>query len=219
LPFPSTVKTIDAILFAYLNEARPPADATFVLDTSGSMADQDKLGHLQAALRGLAGLDTSLTGRFSVFHRRERLTFITFSDTIAPAQDFVVPVTGASSPVLQQIRSFVNGLQAGGGTAIYSALIAAYKRAEQQQAHDPTRYYSIVLMTDGQNNNGAGVEEFLSFYDSLPARAKGIRTFTVLFGDASPDELNQIADKTGGKVFDARSTSLSSVFKEIRGYQ
>ena len=29
----------------------------------------------------------------------------------------------------------------------------------------------------------------------------------------------QVADATGGKVFDSRSTSLSEVFKEIRGYQ
>ena len=40
LPFPSSVKTIDAIVFAYLNEARPPAHATFVLDVSGSMGTE-----------------------------------------------------------------------------------------------------------------------------------------------------------------------------------
>jgi Ca-activated chloride channel family protein len=74
-------------------------------------------------------------------------------------------------------------------------------------------------MTDGQNTTGQTVQDFLNFHNALPARAKTIRTFAVLFGDASPDELNQIATTTGGKVFDARSASLSNIFKEIRGYQ
>ena len=41
----------------------------------------------------------------------------------------------------------------------------------------------------------------------------------MLFGDASPEELQHIADLTGGQVFDARHTDLSDVFKDIRGYQ
>jgi Ca-activated chloride channel family protein len=41
----------------------------------------------------------------------------------------------------------------------------------------------------------------------------------VLFGEANPEELQTLADVTGGKVFDGRSADLSSVFKEIRGYQ
>jgi Ca-activated chloride channel family protein len=219
LPFPSSVKTIDAILFAYLNEARPPAHATFVLDVSGSMADNDKLTHLKQALRGLAGVDTTLTGRFSAFHHREQLTFIPFSGGVEKGADFSIAGAGSAAADLSRIRAFVDGLHAGGSTAIYSALIAAYQRASDEQAREPGRYYSIVLMTDGQNTNGDSVDDFLHFYDGLPARAKQIRTFAVLFGDASPDELNRIATTTGGKVFDARSASLSDIFKEIRGYQ
>jgi Ca-activated chloride channel homolog len=41
----------------------------------------------------------------------------------------------------------------------------------------------------------------------------------VLFGDSDPQELEQIATATGGKVFDARTAPLADVFKEIRGYQ
>ena len=96
LPFPSSVRTINAILFAYLNEARPPAHATFVLDVSGSMADDNKIDHLKDALRGLTGLDQSLTGRLSVFHSREQLTFIPFSGTVHPAADFTITGTDTS---------------------------------------------------------------------------------------------------------------------------
>lgn len=43
--------------------------------------------------------------------------------------------------------------------------------------------------------------------------------FAVLFGEGDSSELQQIADATGGQVFDARNTPLSEVFKDIRGYQ
>ena len=43
--------------------------------------------------------------------------------------------------------------------------------------------------------------------------------FSVLFGEANPGALQQIADATGGRVFDARTAPLNEVFKEIRGYQ
>ena len=219
LPFPATVKTIDAILFAYLNEARPPAHATFVLDVSGSMGDNGKIGDLKQALRGLAGLDTSLTGVFSRFHNHEQLTFIPFSNGTRPAVDFTIKGTDIRTGAFPQIRAFVDGLTPGGGTAIYSSLIEAYQRTLRDQARDPHRYYSIVLMTDGENNAGVDADTFAQFYKSLPARGRQIRTFTVLFGDASAAALTQIANLTGGKVFDARKANLSSVFKEIRGYQ
>jgi Ca-activated chloride channel family protein len=52
-----------------------------------------------------------------------------------------------------------------------------------------------------------------------PDSENDIRIFTIRFGEADPGELQQIADITGGKVFDGRTGSLSQVFKEIRGYQ
>ena len=215
LPFPSSAKTIDAIVFAYLNEARPPAHATFVLDVSGSMGTENRIQHLKQALRGLAGLDNSLTGRFSVFHKREQLSFIPFSSDVQAPTDFTV--AGAAS--FPAIRQYIDQLTPGGSTAIYSALDTAYRRAASEQAADPKRYYSIVLMTDGENNEGIEADEFLAHYRALPAAARRIRTFPILFGDASSDALQQIADETGGKLFDARSASLSEIFKEIRGYQ
>jgi Ca-activated chloride channel family protein len=48
---------------------------------------------------------------------------------------------------------------------------------------------------------------------------KAIPTFAIIFGEASPQALTQIATLTGGQAFDSRNVSLAQVFKVIRGYQ
>ena len=120
---------------------------------------------------------------------------------------------------LQKVLDFVNGLQAGGGHGIYSALETAYQLAGQDKAADPNRFYSVVLMTDGENNAGANDVQFKAWYQSASPQVQSIKCFAVIFGEASPQALNAVANLTGGTTFDARSASLPIVFKEIRGYQ
>jgi Ca-activated chloride channel family protein len=110
-------------------------------------------------------------------------------------------------------------LTATGTTAIYSALDRGYDAALAALTADPHAVTSIVLMTDGENNAGISAKEFIDRMKNRPAAEKDIRIFTIRFGEANPNELQQIADITGGKVFDGRTGSLSQVFKEIRGYQ
>jgi Ca-activated chloride channel family protein len=74
-------------------------------------------------------------------------------------------------------------------------------------------------MTDGLNNRGIDVAGFADWYSHLPAADRGIKIFPVLFGEANPAELQQLAELTGGRIFDSRKNSLQAIFKEIRGYQ
>ena len=138
---------------------------------------------------------------------------------VQDVSDFAVNATAAEGEDMERIRSYVDQLQAGGNTAIYSSLAEAYSLAQQAQAQDPDRTYSIVLMSDGQNNSGSSQADFRSFYQDLPQQTQQVKTFTVLFGDADKAEMAKIADLTGGRMFDAKSESLSQIFKEIRGYQ
>ena len=218
LPFPNTVDVIDTLLFSYLDEQRVPAHAFFVLDVSGSMRG-DGISDLKAAMNNLTGQDTSLTGRFSRFRSREKITIITFNDQVASVNEFVIDDTNPSGEDMQLIRSFVTGLNAEGGTAIYSALTEAYRMAAQAQAQDPDRYYSIVLMSDGENTDGISPRNFERNYGTFPPEVKEIRTFTVVFGNADEDAMEQIAEVTNGRMFDSTSESLSFIFKQIRGYQ
>ena len=167
----------------------------------------------------LAGLDSSFSGHFTRFNPREQVTIVAFANTIVDTQRFTIDSSNPNSPSLMSFRSYIDGLQAGGGTAIYSALEQAYSEAARAQKADPASYTSIVLMTDGQNNAGASARTLLDDIASLPSSVRSTRVFTVLFGEANPTDLQRVADATGGKVFDARSAPLADVFKEIRGYQ
>jgi Ca-activated chloride channel family protein len=74
-------------------------------------------------------------------------------------------------------------------------------------------------MTDGENNTGRDANGFISYFSKLPAELHSVHTFPIIFGEASPAALKQVADVTGGQTFDARTVSMSLVFKQIRGYQ
>ena len=106
-----------------------------------------------------------------------------------------------------------------GDTAIYDALQATYQQALNDRKKQPGYYPSIVLMTDGESSSGSNFEAFRNWYQALPDTAQDIPVFTIMFGDADSEEMKSLAELTGGRVFDAGGSSLSAVFKEIRGYQ
>nr|WP_206068846.1 VWA domain-containing protein [Nonomuraea sp. FMUSA5-5] len=212
LPFPNRRSTADELIATYLNQVRVPAQATFVLDTSGSMKG-GRIDALRQALVALTGADTSASGAFTRFSERETVTMIPFSGAPREPVPFTVPERNPET-VLAAIRSFAEGLSANGGTAIYDSLRTAYDRPVEAG-----HYGSIVLMTDGENTDGSGYADFESHYRSLPEERRRVPTFVVLFGDSDVEEMRQVAELTGGAVFDARETSLTSAFKEIRGYQ
>jgi Ca-activated chloride channel homolog len=216
-PFPNTLDVANTLIATYLNTVRAAAQTIFVLDTSGSM-EGDRMDGLQKALKDLAGADTSTTGGFAAFRNREHVTLQPFSDSLGVPVEIDVP-EGDKSVALQQIRDEADALYANGGTAIYSALAQAYGTAVQQKLQRPDTFVSIVLMTDGENQDGASLDDFTRFYKQLGTSADGIPTFVVLFGNGNVDELTSVADLTGGKVFDATNGDLTGAFQEIRGYQ
>lgn len=218
LPFPSRLDTINALITAYLDEVRQPATAIFVLDLSGSM-EGSRIDDLKKAVSALTGTDTSLTGRFSRFRAREKVTFTTFSTDVQDIRDFTIDDTNPNGPDMSAIRSYIGGLQAGGSTAIYSALDRAYQQAASDIAADPNRLYSIVLMTDGEDNAGLSADQFSADYQGQPEPVRAVHVYPILFGEGAVSEMTSIADLTGGKVFDAKASSLESIFKQIRGYQ
>jgi Ca-activated chloride channel family protein len=217
LPFPARLEIVDRILFAYLDQHRRPAHVYFVLDVSGSMAGE-RLEGLKTAMNNLTGQDSSLTGQFARFGNREKVTIITFNNQVGKVANFEITGPVGKASAIADLKSFVSSLKADGGTAIYSALQKAYQLAQADHAADPDRYYSIVLMTDGENNSGISPGNFADYYQALPTEIRATRIFPVLFGSANQGEMDKLANLSAGRLFDGKK-SLAEAFKSIRGYQ
>ncbi|MFE2284203.1 substrate-binding domain-containing protein [Streptomyces sp. NPDC059443] len=215
LPFPGTRSVADGLLASYENELRRPSRTVYVLDTSGSMGDDNRIGRLKDALTDLTGTGTSGTGQR--FRDREEVTLLPFGDKVKKVLTHVVE-PGNPGPALDAIRGDVKSLKPDGGTAIYSSLEAAYQHLGEGNTD---AFTSIVLMTDGENTSGVGAKNFDSFYAGLPEAQKHTPVFAVLFGDSDRKELGHITELTGGRLFDATdgNGSLNGAFEEIRGYQ
>ncbi len=213
LPFPATAQEVDSILAKFLSDQRRPAHSVFILDVSGSM-EGERFTSLKNSIKRLAGADTSLTGRYSSFQNREKVTIITFSGKVSQPKTRTI----AGETTRQEIREQTDALVLDGGTAIYDALNSAYAYLEATVPNEPNNAFSVVLMTDGENNTGAVYNDFATRFATFSSTTKAVKLFPILFGEANTDEMTNLANLTGGRVFDGRK-SLENAFKEIRGYQ
>jgi Ca-activated chloride channel homolog len=214
LAFPNRLEVIDAVLGTYQAQWRKPATSIFVLDLSGSMRGQ-RLDAMRDALKLLSGADANTaSARYSAFQSRERVVLITFSNGVSPPV-WVRFEADKLEAARAEIRKLADGMEADGGTAIYSALAAAEDLAKEEMAREPDRFVSVVLLTDGESNAGLRADEFRARYASaVPARI-----FPILFGEGNVAEMQELAQFAGGREFDGRKLRLAQVFKEIRGYQ
>lgn len=219
MPFTASKDVSDAILYAYLNEYRKPASSVFLLDVSGSMAGI-RLENLKQAVKNISGMDKSLTGSLSSLNNREVATVVQFNHRIKDVKEFAIPALPTSKDEkLEEIRKYTDGLEAKGGTAIFSSTIFALQEAAKNKEKKPDMAYSVVLFTDGENADGMDLGDFKIAYQDLGAVEKSIPVFAILYGEGKSDQMTTIAKLSGGKVFDAKKTPLSAVFKEIRANQ
>jgi Ca-activated chloride channel homolog len=215
LPFPARLDVVDGLIDTWFDRLRRPVRTVYVLDVSGSM-EGERIAGLRSALSGLTGADDTLIGRSQQFHSREEITLLPFDATPHAPQAFALP-ENAGDADLGAVRAAVEGLATGGDTAVYDSLLRAYDVLDQARGGDFAT--SIVLMTDGESNTGAGYTDFADRHAQLPEALRTVPVFTVLFGEANVDEMEQVARLTGGRSFDARSGALEQAFREIRGYQ
>jgi Ca-activated chloride channel homolog len=222
LPFPGQPQVINGLLDAFLADVRVPSTSRYVLDLSGSMNEEGRIDQLKAAMTTLAGGDTgSLSSRYARFQNRERIGVIPFNREPMPTLMFDMGTTsGENSATLASIKAAVDGMQPDGGTAIYDSVQRAMlELAADKRAETTPRYYTVVLMTDGENTDGMGLNALLRWRETQDDAVKSIRVFPIVFGNADADEMNSLAEATGGKAFDAQARALALVFKDIRGYQ
>jgi Ca-activated chloride channel family protein len=219
LPFPNKIETAQKLITTYLSSIKKPSHMTFTIDTSGSMGG-GRIDQLKAALLTMTD-SAGGPNSFIAFQPRETINYVEFSYQVKSDKVFQITDTDREQN-LTDIKNYINGLIAEGGTSIYDSLEVSYRNALKAKKADPDSFTSIVLFTDGENNNGKNYNDFVNLYNQMSAsnpEIKSIPVFTVRFGEGNPQELSALATMTGGKVFDASKTDLTRIFKEIRGYQ
>ena len=113
-----------------------------------------------------------------------------------------------------QLASALAGIvPTSGDTGLYDTVLAAYKAV--QADWDASKVNSVVLMTDGQNDNPGGLtlDQLTAELKKIADPAKRVQVIAIGIGEASQAELEKITQVTGGGVFIAPDPSkISQIF-------
>ena len=167
LPFPGQASLIGALLDTFFADVRVPSTSRYVLDLSGSM-EGHRIESLKEAVMALASNTPNTSERYARFQNREEVGIITFSSKPTPTVMFQMGSTPEENAFARTaIRRFVKPMAAGGNTAIYTAIQQAILELSDERSHETSKhYYTVVLMTDGENNRGLEEKEFAQWYKS-----------------------------------------------------
>ena len=93
-----------------------------------------------------------------------------------------------------------------GDTALYDSIWAAHQQMVKD--YDPDYVNSIVVFTDGENddpNGGLALKQLLKKLDESYDPKRPVRVVTIGMGEADPTALQKIADETGGTSYIAET--------------
>ena len=175
---------------------RPPLDLAIVIDRSGSMSGEPLAaakGAAQNLIRGLGRLD--------------RVAIVTFDEAV----DVLLPL--ASVENRESICESVAKICSGGSTALFDGWEAG---AKQLLPHvNPTRTSRVILLTDGQANQGLVDEDAIAAKVAELAKA-GVTTSTVGLGRGFQETLlGKMADAGAGHShFGQKPEDLEEGFQE-----
>ena len=200
LPYPSD-ELINHIVETW-HQVKKKASVILVIDTSGSM-EGDKIRQAsQGASLFIDQMDPA-----------DEIQIITFSDQIIELSP-VGPV-GANA---ESLKSTIEGLYAGGGTALHQAVISSLDRIEaikiQNEAADDRRIYGIVLLSDGLNETDGGPSQ-ADMLSRLPSgnEASSVKIYTIAYGDdADFDVMATLANRTNGKQFEGTVEDIADIY-------
>lgn len=174
------------------------ADIALVIDVSGSM-EGDKLEQARTAAQRFLDL----------LPPQNRITLVTFNDTITQ-QNELAPF----EQVQAQVRGQINGMVAGGGTALYDAVAAAAKFLQQG---DGNRIRAVVVLSDGQDTGSMISLNDLTQLDR--GEQNPLLIFPVAYGDdADISSLNTIARASSTKVISGDESGIRKLFELLSSY-
>lgn len=195
-----SAETMDATLRLW-QEHKKRSSITLVFDVSGSMKEQRKI---EFARSGALELLKSLSDA-------DDFALMPFNQAIL-ALDDPAPLRATRRMAETKVKS----LFADGGTALYDAILTAYRRQMARAAANAGKISAIVVLTDGADTNSSLVLGELLRQIHFDAEQHNIRVFTIGYGvDAQKDVLQKIADATQAKFYTGTPENIREVFKDI----
>jgi hypothetical protein len=124
---------------------------------------------------------------------------------LAPIRTLTDEVDGSTQRELldRELETIPDRLDPG-GTGLYDTTLAAFRSAQEQ--YDPEAVSSVVIVTDGTNEDGSGIglDELLQALAAEADPQRPVKVIGVALGpDADITALQQIGDATGGAAYSA----------------
>lgn len=186
-------------------EDRKPANVLLIVDTSGSMNDENRL------VRAKEGLKVF----FDQVGRQDSVGLTIFSDRIQP----LIPV-GPFDRNERQLRGTVDNLIADGGTAIYDATINGFEQIRDDAS--PERITAVVLLTDGEDtDSAANAEQAVEAVKAQGDSDNQVRVFTIAYSagaEGAAEALEAIAQASGGQPYEGDTEDIETVYRSISSF-
>ncbi|MBQ0896897.1 substrate-binding domain-containing protein [Micromonospora sp. U56] len=181
--------------------ATQPGRMLAVIDVSGSM--KTKVPSANNATREQVTVSASSQG-LRLFDDSWSIGLWVFSTELVGSRDWkeLVPINPLSTN-RGQLQQALAGIQPSkGNTGLYDTILEAYKTV--QRGWEPGRVNSVVLYTDGKNDDKDGISQaqLLSELKQLKDADRPVQVIIIGIGnDVSKTELKAITDVTGGGPF------------------
>lgn len=176
----------------------------WVVDTSGSMGDSQKLQRVKSAL--LVLIDQA--------SENDEVGLIKFSDR----SQLMVPIGQMTDLQKETLRRTVQGMTANGNTALLDAALEGYNLLTSQ----PTdRIRGLILLTDGEENRSTNRMSTLTDAIKKGNQKAPVVVFCIAYGgDAGTSTLTTIAAAAGavGQVRSSDPASIQRLYEDLQKY-
>ena len=194
------MNVIKEALILYQTGLKKPVHVVFCLDYSGSMYGNG-INELKNAMEYI--FSEKAASNLIQFTEVDKIDVLAFGNKVNNPWS-------AKGNNTKSLLEKINNYNLDGATSLFPAAMEAIKILKDESDEYNT---SVILMTDGEGNIGT-FKSLENLYNSVN---KEIPIYSITFGNASINQLNQMASLSNGKVFDGRSNLLEA-FKTVRGY-
>lgn len=196
-------RVMNAIIDSWLAD-RKPARVEIVLDVSGSMGEAGKLG---AAKDGVSSF-------LRLLQPQDQVGLSVFSEEATLVSE-PVPIRTGRRDLIQRVQ----GLFAGGETALYDAVSMGVERVGARAGDD--RIDAVVVLSDGADNASASTLDALTAELERVSGSEGeeVRVFTIAYGEGAEREvLEQIAVAGAGRAYQGDPETIEEIYIQISSF-